>query len=119
MPKTITYAALSNVLPHQRLSMYEKVFNTSDPIELHGAYIWSVKAAASIHPLLGALEVALRNSIHNSATQTISTDWYDKISTNVRKSWKTGKRDKNNISWHVIEIAKIKKKLSRKNHLKS
>lgn len=114
MPNTINYEDLSSVLPNQRLSIYEKVFNTTTPIELHGAYIWSVKVAASIHPLLSALEVALRNSIHTNATTTIAPDWYDKLSTNVRKSWKTAARDQSNIDWHHAETARIKKKLSSK-----
>lgn len=114
MPNTITYSALSNVLPPQRLSVYEKVFGTSSAIELHGAYIWSVKLAASIHPLLSALEVALRNSIHNCATQAIATDWYDKLNTKVRVSWKDGKRDQSNINWHKSQVQKVKSKLARK-----
>jgi len=114
MPDTITYTALSNVLPPQRLSMYEKIFKTSDPLELHGAYIWSVKASASIHPLLGSLEVALRNSIHICATQKISTNWYDQLKTKKRKSWANAKRDQRNIDWHNSQVHTIKKKLARK-----
>ena len=114
MPNSITYAALSNVLPEQRLAMYEKMFDTTTPIELHGAYIWSVKAAACIQPLLSILEVALRNSIHNSATIAIAPNWYDTLSTKERKSWKVAQRDKNNIAWHHAEVARIKKKLSKK-----
>ena len=114
MPTTISYSALSNVLPHQRLSMYEKVFKTTSAVELHGAYIWSIKVAASIQPLLSTLEVALRNSIHTSATQEIAPDWYDKIATRVRKQWKDKQRDANNIKWHSAEIQRIKKKLSNK-----
>lgn len=114
MPNTITYEALANVLPHQRLSTYEKVFKTTTPVELHGAYIWSVKVAAVIHPLLSSLEVALRNSIHNSATKAIAPDWYEKISTRVRKQWKNKKRDTSNINWHHSEIKRVKGKLEGK-----
>lgn len=114
MPNSITYTALSNVLPAQRLAMYAKVFATSNPVELHGAYIWSVKAAASLHPLLSALEVALRNSIHISATQAISPDWYDQLKTRVRSGWKTAQRDNSNITWHRNQISDIKRKLSGK-----
>ncbi len=114
MPHTITYEALTNVIPNQRLSIYEKVFKTTDPVELHGAYIWSVKVAACIFPLLSSLEVALRNSIHISATKAISIDWYDKIETRTRKKWNTAKRDANNIKWHESEINRIKKKLLKK-----
>ncbi|MEZ8723985.1 hypothetical protein AB6D66_23180 [Vibrio pomeroyi] len=114
MPNRITYSALTNVLPYQRLAMYEKVFATTSPVELHGAYIWSVKAAASLQPLLSTLEVALRNSIHNSATTLIAPDWYDKLNTKQRKSWKVAQRDKNNITWHKSEVARVKKKLASK-----
>ncbi|KZM43100.1 hypothetical protein OA92_10110 [Marinomonas sp. SBI22] len=114
MPSTISYTALSTVLPSQRLSTYKKVFQTRTPVELHGAYIWSVKVAASLQPLLSTLEVALRNAIHNSATKTIAPDWYDKLHTKKRKSWKLEKRDQDNINWHKSEIVRVKKKLGKK-----
>lgn len=114
MPHTISYSNLCNVLPQQRLLMYEKVFNTTDPLELHGAYIWSIKLAASIYPLLSTLEVALRNSIHTTATQLIGVDWYDKLATKVRTQYQSPQRDQSNIDWHNKQIADIKKKIKRK-----
>lgn len=114
MPHTITYSSLAQVLPPQRLAMYEKVFHTSNPIELHGAYIWSLKVAAGLHPLLSSLEVALRNSIHSIASDMIAPDWYDQLSTKTRKSWQTKKRDLANIQWHHQEIGRVKRKISRK-----
>jgi len=114
MPYTIQYNALSNVIPQQRLSVYEKVFKTVNHVELHGAYIWSIKVGACIQPLLSALEVALRNSIHTSASSVISADWYDKLSTRTRKGWNDAKRDKRNIDWHQGQVFAIKKKLAKK-----
>ncbi|HGF5190411.1 TPA: Abi family protein [Vibrio parahaemolyticus] len=114
MPSSITYKALANVLPQQRLLMYEKVFKTTDAVELHGSYIWSVKVASSLQPLLSSLEVALRNSIHNSATNAISDDWYETLSTRVRSSWKYKNRDKSNINWHKSQVDEIKNKLQGK-----
>lgn len=114
MPNSITYALLSNVLPHQRLAMYERVFSTSTPVELHGAYIWSVKAATCLHPLLSTLEVALRNSIHTTATNKIGADWYDTLHTRVRTGWNNGKRDRNNIAWHHKHVTDVKRKISKK-----
>lgn len=67
--------------PNQRLLMYQRIFNTTTPIELHGTYIWSVKVAAAIQPLLSTLEVALRNSIHTCGTQFIAPNWYEVLST--------------------------------------
>lgn len=114
MPHTITYSSLAQVLPPQRLAMYEKVFHTSDPIELHGTYIWSLKVAAGLPPLLSSLEVALRNSIHSTASNIIAPDWYDQLSTKIRKSWQTKKRDIANIQWHNQEIERVKRKISKK-----
>lgn len=114
MPNTITYTNLANVLPEERLLMYQKVFGTQNAIELHGAYIWSVKVAACMHPLLSALEVALRNSIHISASKIIGANWYDVLKTNVRKSWSSKNRDINNITWHNNEIARVKNKIKNK-----
>lgn len=114
-PETIPYAKLANVLPTQRLLVYSKTFNTTDPVELHGAYIWSVKCSAAMYPLLSALEVALRNSIHNEATQVIAIDWYDQLATRVRSNWPgTHKIDTSNIAWHKTQVAQIKYKIRKK-----
>ncbi|WP_214286334.1 Abi family protein [Acinetobacter pittii] len=114
MPNTITYSSLSNVIPQQRLLMFEKVFQTTDPIEVHGAYIWTVKVAASLLPLLSTFEVALRNAIHTCATKNIGLDWYDILETKVRTKFHHGQRDQNNISWHFGEVARIKQKIAGK-----
>lgn len=111
MPYTITYSSLANVLPNQRLLMYQRIFNTNNPIELHGTYIWSVKVAAAIQPLLSTLEVALRNSIHTCGTQFIAPNWYEVLSTRVRTQYNQPKRDKANIRWHHGEVSNIQKKL--------
>lgn len=111
MPNTITYTSLSNVIPPQRLLMFEKVFQTTDPIEVHGAYIWTVKAAASLLPLLSTLEISLRNAIHSTATKNIGDNWYDILATKVRKTFKLQRHDQNNIAWHFGEVSRIKNKL--------
>jgi hypothetical protein len=113
-PDSIIYPNLSNVLPPQRLLMYSKIFDTTDPIELHGAYIWSIKVSASILPLISILEIALRNSIHNNASKKIGLDWYDKLNTRMRSSWKDKQRDQKNIKWHFKQIADVKLKLVKK-----
>lgn len=111
MPNTITYTSLSNVLPNQRLLMYQRIFNTTTPIELHGTYIWSVKVAAAIQPLLSTLEVALRNSIHTCGTQFIAPNWYEVLSTRVRTQFNQPKRDRANIQWHHSQVTDTKRKL--------
>lgn len=114
MPSTINYTQLSTVLPPQRLQMYQKVFETQNDIELHGAYIWSLKVAASIQPLLSILEVTLRNAIHYHATDAIGPSWYDTLHTKTRKGWKKAPRDKSNIHWHKAEVERIKRKVKSK-----
>lgn len=112
--ESITYSNLSDVLPSQRLDIFSKTFNTTDPQELHGAYIWSLKVAANILPLISTLEIALRNAIHNTASRKISLDWYEQLATKTRSSWKERHRDQKNISWHKNEVIRIKNKISTK-----
>lgn len=112
--ESIIYSNLSNVLPSQRLDIFSKTFLTTDPQELHGCYIWSLKVAANLLPLISTLEIALRNAIHNTASRKISLDWYEKLATKTRSSWKERQRDQKNIAWHNSEVIRIKNKISAK-----
>ncbi|CAM5181594.1 hypothetical protein OURE66S_00677 [Oligella ureolytica] len=114
MPNNIQYHDLDRVIPPQRLDMFKRMFGTSDNLELYGAYLWSIKAATSLAPLISVLEVALRNSIHISASNAIGKNWYEILSTRIRNDWKSATRDKNNINWHHHEVKRVKQKIQRK-----
>ncbi|MDC5567241.1 Abi family protein [Acinetobacter nosocomialis] len=94
--------------------MFEKVFRTTNTIELHGTYIWTIKLAASFLPLLSTLEVSLRNAIHNAATNLIGPDWYNQLATRVRSSWSDQQRDMKNIKWHKKQVNKVEEKIKNK-----
>lgn len=73
-----------------------------------------MKSGSALHPLVSALEVALRNAIHTCATQKIGPDWYDTLHSRTRKSWKLKKSDTRNIAYHKKEISKVKGKIKNK-----
>ena len=114
MPNNIQYHNLAQVIPPQRLDMFKRMFDTSGDLELYGAYLWSIKAAAALAPLIGLLEVALRNSIHFSATKAIGDNWYEVLATRTRSGWELNKIDKRNIHWHQDEVIRVKRKIKRK-----
>ncbi|WP_305845232.1 Abi family protein [Photobacterium leiognathi] len=114
MPQSINYSLLSGVIPSSRLHVYKKVFRTKNDIELHGVYVWTMKTASTLLPLMNALEIALRNAIHREASLKISNDWYDQLATKKRANWKQKKQDTSNINFYVKEKDEKKTKALRK-----
>ena len=72
------------LLGSPRLSPYKQNFKPKTDEELLGAYQWAQAVSASLHPLLGLVEVVLRNAIHESlslqcsAKASNSFPWYDR-----------------------------------------
>lgn len=52
-------------LSKERLSPYRKHSDVKNDIDLICMYIWNAQLSMSLYPLLEALEISLRNSIHN------------------------------------------------------
>ncbi len=118
MPQSISYPDLAKVLPLHRQTQFREFLHTDDPVKRYGGYIWTLRIAASIHPLISTLEITLRNAIHQAATQAIGDNWYEKLATRTRKSWKTKDKDARNIAWHLSKMTEKKLKISRKYHAK-
>lgn len=76
------------MLSSSRLEPYRHTFKPSNDEELLGAYQWGQAVSTSLHPLLGLLEVILRNAIHRSLSiqcsdkASKSFPWYDKTAHN-------------------------------------
>ena len=76
------------MLSSPRLDPYRQTFKPVNDEELLGAYQWSQAVSTSLHPLLGLLEVILRNAIHRSLSMQCSDQannsfpWYDKTAHN-------------------------------------
>jgi hypothetical protein len=68
---------LYQVLSQERLDAYQQRTQTDGDLALFSHYIWNMALSESLYPGLQALEVALRNTIHNTATQQFKReDWY-------------------------------------------
>jgi hypothetical protein len=68
---------LRQVLSHERLAAYQQRGRTDGDLALFSHYLWNMALSESLYPGLQALEVALRNTIHNAAIQQFSRkDWY-------------------------------------------
>src|SRR5688572_22317888 len=60
-----------------RLRRYQSP--TGDPLETAVNYLWNIALAESLYCSLNAIEVALRNALHNSLTRHFGTPtWYDR-----------------------------------------
>lgn len=78
------FATLSNALSTPRLQAYKDFFKPATNKEHLGYYLWAQSLSAALHPLVGVLEVVLRNAIHHSLSLQCSKSalqsyaWYDK-----------------------------------------
>jgi len=68
---------LSQVLSRERLAAYQHRGQTDGDLALFSHYVWNMALSESLYPGLQALEVALRNTVHNAAIQQFHReDWY-------------------------------------------
>ncbi len=63
---------------NERLDKYTQRGAQGGDKNLLTHYAWNIALSESFYPLLQCVEVALRNAVHNSATNAFgSADWYD------------------------------------------
>ena len=92
---------LRKVLSHERLAAYQSRSQSSGDLGLFSHYVWNMALSESLYPGLQALEVALRNTIHNAAVDYYQRDdWYD--DTRVI-----------HYQWNVDSISNAKRQLRR------
>lgn len=73
---SIFYKGLSRTLSRDRLRRYSQEGRSLE--EQIAYYRWNMALSESLYPSLQGLEVALRNAIHDAATQRYGTDrWFD------------------------------------------
>lgn len=70
--------ALKDKLSSFRLDPYSAYFNCQNEAEALGVYQWNKAVSTAFYPLLQAVEVTLRNSIHNAARLHFSgnSEWF-------------------------------------------
>lgn len=71
-------AEMEHSLSLERLTRYlvETQGNRKEALRL---YAWNTSVSAAFYGPLQALEIALRNAMHNRLSEKYSTDWYDKV----------------------------------------
>lgn len=78
MPHSITYrpTLIDSLITNERITSYQKVFNTQNDVELVGAYLWNIHVCSSIYPLISAAEITLRNSIDKALREKLGSYWW-------------------------------------------
>lgn len=73
----IDLSKLEDVLSAPRLGSYSGLLGTPGTGPALGGYFWNLELSAALSPLLGTVEVALRNAIHQAASIYFGQpDWF-------------------------------------------
>jgi len=71
---------LNQALSAERLEAYRRRAAADDDLNLFCHYVWNIALSESLYPSLQALEVVLRNSIHEAARVHFGRDdWFDDV----------------------------------------
>jgi len=78
MPHNIVYRPrlIDSLITNDRLNSYANVFQHTNDAELVGAYLWNGHACSALYPLLGAVEIALRNAVDHALTNHLGRFWW-------------------------------------------
>ena len=65
IPHTLQYRPLliDTLISNERINSYRSVFRPANDVELMGVYLWNTHVCGALYPLIGAVEVTLRNAI--------------------------------------------------------
>ena len=70
---------LQKAISENRLSSYRCSRDNSE-VECYALYLWNIALSESFYPALHGLEVTLRNSIHNAASNKFGNEnWFDQV----------------------------------------
>lgn len=78
MPHTLQYRPLliDTFITNERISSYQTVFQPANDVELMGAYLWNAHVCGALYPLMGAVEVTLRNAIDQALVADLGRFWW-------------------------------------------
>ena len=83
--QSLFFSHLKISVSDDRLEPYRKGQPQSD-LAAYATYAWNIALCESLYPALNGVEIALRNSIHDSATQKFGTDlWFNSRLKNPEK----------------------------------
>ena len=98
MTQELFFNDLSVAISDDRFEPYTRS-RTRSSARAHATYAWNIALCESLYPALNCLEVALRNSVHNAATDQFGTEYW--FNSRLRKD----ELDRLNISRSRIDFS--------------
>jgi len=78
MPGTLQYrpVLIDALISNERINSYQGVFHPANDMELMGAYLWNAHVCGALYPLIGAVEITLRNAIDQALVGSMGRFWW-------------------------------------------
>ena len=78
MPQTLHYrpVLIDSLISNERISSYQNVFHPANDVELMGVYLWNAHVCGALYPLMGAVEITLRNAIDQALVANLGRFWW-------------------------------------------
>lgn len=78
MPRTLQYrpVLIDALISNERIDSYQSVFHPADDVELMGVYLWNAHVCGALYPLMGAVEITLRNAIDQTLVADLGRFWW-------------------------------------------
>ncbi|MNX45166.1 Abi-like protein [compost metagenome] len=78
MPRTLQYrpVLIDALISNERINSYRSVFHPRNDVELMGVYLWNARVCGALYPLLGAVEITLRNAIDQALIADLGRFWW-------------------------------------------
>ena len=78
MPQTLQYrpVLIDSLISNERINSYQSVFHPANDVELMGVYLWNAHVCGALFPLIGAVEITLRNAIDQALVADLGRFWW-------------------------------------------
>lgn len=81
MPQTLHYrpVLIDTLISNERINSYQSVFDPANDVELMGVYLWNTHVCGALYPLIGMVEITLRNAIDQALMADLGTFWWSGV----------------------------------------
>lgn len=78
MPRTLHYrpVLIDTLISNERINSYQHIFHPADDMALMGVYLWNAHVCGALYPLIGAVEITLRNAIDQALVTDLGRFWW-------------------------------------------
>lgn len=78
MPIALQYrpVLIDTLISNERVNSYQSVFQPANDVELMGVYLWNSYVCGTLYPLIGAVEITLRNAIDQALATDLGAFWW-------------------------------------------